>query len=259
VPDPDTGTLEPLTRTDETDALQIVLNANLGASYALDARNRLTSSLFTRIVEYDETTDTLQPTQTYGANLGWEGALDPRTDVSLTGTVRQFFSDREGQPDSLAFTLAPTISQNFTPRHSGNLTLGFTAVEGDEFNIGFTGGAGLTYRGNDTSVTFRARQSVEQDDFGEVEMVSSVGVSMNYRIDQRSSVGLTSQLAHIDALEGDRDARQTFTIGPRYTLALTEAWDMSVGYGLTLTLEDSETRGTNRVFLTFGRNFDFLP
>jgi hypothetical protein len=259
LPDPDTGELEAVTRTDETDALQIVLNANLGASYALDARNRLTSSLFTRIVEYDETTDTLQPTQTYGANLGWQGTLDPRTNLSLTGTVRQFFSDREDQPDTLAFTLAPTVSQNFTPRHSGNLTLGFTAVEGDEFNLGFTGGAGLTYRGNDTSVTFRARQSVEQDDFGEIEMVSSLGVSMNYRIDQRSSVGLTSQLAYIDALEGDRDARQTFTIGPRYSLQMTEAWSMSVGYGLTLTREEDEVRGTNRVFLTFGRNFDFLP
>jgi hypothetical protein len=259
LPDPDTGEFEPLLREDDVDALQIVLNGNLGASYALDARNRLTGSLFTRIVEYDETTTTLQPTQTYGANLGWQGQLDPRTNLSLTGTVRQFFSDREDQPDSLAFTLAPTVTQQFTPRHSGNLTLGFTAVEGDEFNLGFTGGAGLSYRSGDTSVNFRAQQSVEQDDFGDVETVSSIGLSMSYRIDQRSSIGLTSRLAHIDALEGDSDARQTFTIGPRYSLQMTEAWGMSVGYGLTLTLEDSETRGTNRVFLTLSRNFDFLP
>jgi hypothetical protein len=259
VPDPDTGTLEPVTRTDETDALQIVLNANLNASYALDARNRLTSGVFTRIVEYDETSATLQPTQTYGGSLGWQGALDPRTDASLTGTLRQFFSDREDQSDSIAFTLAPTISQEFTPRHVGNLTLGFTAVEGDEFNLGFTGGAGLTYRGGATTVNFRVRQSVEQDDFGEVEMVSSAGLSLNYRINPRSTIGLTSQIAYIEALEGGRDARQTFTIGPRYSLTLTEAWSLSLAYGLTLTREEDDVRGTNRLFLTFARSFDVLP
>ena len=248
-------------RARDEDVLQINVNAQAGTSLQIDPRNSLSLNASVRVREYENTSDTLQPTRNYGATLGWNRQFDSRTSGGLTAGIRQFESDREDQPGQLTTSLSGSLSRRFTPRHSGDFSVGVSIADSD---VDFTGGANLSYRANN-ALSFRlgADQSVVQSDEGELRTVSRLRANSTYRVNSLSSVGLGSVLSFDTPFGSDTGNEDvTLVLSAQYQLRLTRDWNMTVSYGFQVESDrDSigdDVTGSNRVLFRISRALDFL-
>lgn len=263
--DPGTGELVEAGRTrTDIQALQISISARAGASLRLDQRNSLSASASVRQLEYDKTTETLQPTRTIGGSLSWSHALNARSNAGLSWGFQHFWSDREDQSDTISTNLSAQYSIQATPRHRLSASAGLSYVDDEGGDVGFTGGLNLGYSPtNDTSMGFGINQGVDQNDFGQVQTVTQARASLSHRINSVSSFNLGSALSADAPIGSGGEDNYSLTLQAQYAHRISDDWRFSIGYGFRIEGEvDSPTddlSGTNRVFLNFSRNFDLLP
>lgn len=254
--DPETGLPEAVPIARDVDPLQITVNASAGMTHSLGPRDRVNASVSAQAVEYVDTVAGLSSTRNYGVTLGWSRDLTPRTAGSLTGSVRRFDTDSPTQSGRTAFTLTPGLSHALTPRHRLGAGIGLRYVEGDNSDLGVDGNASLSYRATETSVTLAVSQGLRQDDDGALETVSRLSLTASRRLTPRWSGSLSTSLSNAVPLDGGRD-RQTFSIGPSLSYALTPRWSVRGSYALILERFDGENTGNNRASLQLSRTFDF--
>jgi hypothetical protein len=262
VEDPDTDETRIATEARNVNPLEIVSSGNLGAGYQLTPRSSLNTSVFFRRIDYSGERGTLEPSSTIGASAGVTQSLDSRTDGSISVTGRRFMSDDEDEGDRNSFTLSVGASRQFSQRVNTGVDLGVTGVDDDDgIDVGFVGGIRGRYRFSDATVSAGLRQAVEQNDDGVVESVTAANTGVDYRVNERSSLGLSAGYSRSepfsDASSGSTD---TLTLGARYSINLTSDWGMTFSYGLRAKSDDREdTDVSHRFLLRISRNFDFLP
>ena len=254
--DPETGLLEDIPVARDVDPLQITVNASAGVAYTLGPRDSVNLNLSGQVIEYTETIDALPSTRSYGATLGWTRGLTPRTSGGLSGSVRRFDTDSDTQSGRTTYSLTPNLSHALSPRHSASGGIGLTYTDGDDSRLNVNGNARLSYRTAETAVTLGFNQSVQQSDTGALDTVSRVSLTASRRLTPRWSGSLATSLSNSAPLGGGDD-RQTFSVGPSLSYALTERWSISGSYGLIVERQDGDVRGNNRAALSVSRSFDF--
>lgn len=261
--DPDTGAVETVGVARDVDPLQLTLNGNLGGEVFLTPRSSAVGNVFVRYIDFDETTDTLQPSRTLGANTGLRLGLTPRTTGTVDLDFRDFTSDRVGGSEGTNWSLTTGARVLMTPRHIVNFAGGLSVTDTDETTLGFTGNAGLQYQINETRFSLGAASSVAQNDVGEVVNTLRISSLLSHAINARHSVSLGGSLsseAPID--DGSLGDEITFRLSPRYELALTPLVSLTASYGL----EVDRTRGAadevaidHQVLLRLSHRFSIQP
>lgn len=248
-------------RTRTIDPLEITILGRVGGSWSLDPRNRLSFGADLRVREYDETTPDIQPNRNYGANLGFSHALDSRSSVGLSGSVRRFETDRTDQDDNTTTSLSANASRRFTPRHDGAASFGVSFNDIDSATPDLIGSLSATYRTASTTARVSVAQDVTQNTRGEVNSTLQFRSSLSTRINEVSALSASSSLAFDSPLADDNDDTMRFNITAQYEYRVTEDWIVTTGYGFRLEADAgdsfSDAAGTNRVFLSFSRRFSF--
>jgi hypothetical protein len=254
-------------RIRDEDVLQLSINARLGAQLQLDTVNSLSASVAASAREYPESSDTLDPTRSLRASVGWSRALDRQTSGGLSLGVRFFTSEADNSEDAVSTTVSANLSRSFTPRHSGNFSLGvsFTDVE-DELTPNLVGGANFSYRPTaDIALSAGANQRVAQNDDGALRLVSRLNGGASWTINSVSSLNLGTGLSlETPVLSDGDDDTLTLRLTAGYSLRLTESWSFRLSYGIAIDTErdnpaSDQLEGSNRVFMRISRNFDILP
>ncbi len=245
-------------------ALELNVRANLNLSYAVDPRNSISSGVTAQARRFSGDNNTFTDSETYGINLGWNHRLDPRTSISVTNGYRLFSSDGNDE-NSNTYDISFGFNRNITQMINASADIGTSlSSNSDGDSINFIGGAGLSYRGKEGSISAGVRQSVDQNEFGDLENRTSVFISPSYRINSLSSFSMPIQAAFTNPVfsNGTGSANNdevTLTIGPSLSYALNADWRINTGYRLRFNNEDSNIETSNFVFLQLSRNFNLLP
>lgn len=256
-------------RVRDEDVLQLRMNASAGGSLQLDPANSVSLTTFASAREYPDGSESLDPTRSVGATLGWTRGLDRLTTGGLSLSSTLFTSEGDDDEDSVSTTLSTNVSRSFTPRHRGSASVGVNVVDAEEFEPNLVGSLGFSYSPT-TDITLRAGadQDVAQDDSGDVRLVTRLSGSATWSVNSVSSLNIGTGLNFDTPVssdggdDGDDVATLRFSAG--YSLRITERWSLGVSYGVVLETEQSDlagsgSDGSHNIFMRLSRNFDILP
>lgn len=265
----DTGTGEVIgvdRRVRDEDVLQLRMDASAGASLQLDPANSVSLTTFASAREYPDGSESLDPTRSVGATLGWTRALDRLTTAGLSLSTRLFTSERDDTDDELSTTLSTNVSRSFTPRHRGSASVGVNVVDAEELEPNLVGSLSFFYSPTaDITMRAGAGQDVAQNDSGEVRLVTRLSGSTTWSVNSVSSFNIGTGINFDTPVSGDDgDDLVTLRVTAGYSLRITERWSFGVSYGVVLETEQSDlagrgSDGSHNIFMRLSRDFDILP
>lgn len=249
--------------TNET-ALEINASANLRLTFAVDPQNSLSSGVTAQARRFSGDSNAFTDSETYGINLGWTHRLDPRTEISVNPSFRLFSSNDRGG-SSKTYDLTFGGNRRLTPRISASANAGASLTsDSDGDSLNFVGGARLNYSGEAGSISAGVTQSVDQNEFGDLENRTSAFVSPSYRINGYATVSMPLRVAFTNPLfsagtGSSNDNETTITIGPSLSYTLNPDWSINTGYRLRFNNDSTVNTTSNLVFLQISRNLNLLP
>jgi hypothetical protein len=256
---PDIDPVDQLRRVDQN-ALELVYRASVGAIFEVDTRNRLSGTVFARRVDYDNPSDDLVPSTSYGGTASWRRGLSPVTGASGSVNVRQFESE-DGET-TLTTSVTGGFDTQLTPRHSLSGSIGPAFVleerEGEEsFSVTADSSLSLGYQTAQTRYGLDLRQGVSQQRDGGTVNQLTVGASARHTVNALSSVDFGAGLQFSQQLSGDADDERSYFARASYSRSLSPDWRMQLGYRLVVdNVPDQSVE--NLVFLQLSRNFELL-
>jgi hypothetical protein len=257
----------------EGDATQISVRLAADAAYALDRRNRLRVGGSGRILRFSGGSTSLEPTTTFGANLGWGHSISPATEASLSFGARRFTAESEEDPQSVILSLSAGVGHLVNERLSFDASLGVTGTRSTEtragereteFSLGAEGGLEVAWAAAaDTQLSFALSHGLEPSSLGELRTTTAIGLGLQHAINRWTSAGIDVLLQRQSSgggFEEETDRDRTYaSISPSVAFSLTPDWALQAGYALRLERESETDAVSNRVFLTLTRQFDILP
>jgi len=84
---------------------------------------------------------------------------------------------------------------------------------------------------------------------------------VNKQINERSSLAFIAAVQASESAGDTGDSGKVYglSIGPTYTLALTDEWDFQAGYRYSLKDRQEGTATSNNVFMSLSRDFVAQP
>lgn len=235
----------------------------------IDTRNRISSGLDARAVDFIDGGTSLIETRTIGASFGWNHVLTQTTVLNTTLGLRHFRSDDAEGTRTQTASLSLGMAHQRTPRHSFQLSGGVTGLRtfernrpgGTDLNVGFTGTAGMDYRTRSLNAGLGLTQSIEPSSIGDVQAFTRLIGTLGYTLNDTERLGLRMAFGRRGDVggEGDNDTLITADVGPSYTWRLTDSTALSVGYAFRMSHDDDGTGLGHRVTAAFTKDFDFLP
>jgi len=250
--------------TTNATALEINASANLRATYSLDPLNSVSSGLTAQARRFSGDNGAFTDSNTFGVNLGWNHRVDPVTGVSLNSGFRLFSERGAGSADK-TYDLSFGGNRRLSPDLSVSGDLGVTFISTSDNNtVGLTGGARASYSGKNGAIGVGFSQSVDQNEFGDLENRSAVFVTPSYRINSRTSFSVPLQATFTNPVfsagGGDSsDDDLTLSLGPSLSYAVTDAWRVNTGYRLRVESNSQDLATSGLVFLQISRNLTLLP
>ena len=249
----------------DADATQITATVGADLDLALDQLNRVRFGVDARQVEFTGDDAGLTPTRTIRNTARWSRQLSQTSTMMLSTALRHFAADDDEDRRSQTLTVQAGLTHQRTPRHTFRISGGATGVRTTsdsssepEFDIRFTGGAGLDYTLKSFTAGINLSQNVApSSEEGALQTFTRLTGNLNYAVNSRQSLGATASYARRAELSGGGDVDQLLSIGPSYNLALTRDTSLSLGYFYRLNLEDAGTADGHRVFLSISHALDF--
>lgn len=253
---------------DET--TQLTINYAAGLELILDRRNQLTLSTNADIVEFTDPAPGLIATRTFGADVSWQHQLTETTALTFSGGGRYFTSFNPQETESQTFDVSFGLTHRRTARHTFGVNAGITAVRTDEiaptgfrdvdFTVGVTGGASFEYGLKNLNIGIDITQSVDPSATGALQSFSRLNSTLGYDINDLEQVGVTAGFFRRAPLSGGGSTLHSLSLGPNYSLQLTPATQLSLGYLFRMNQESEDGTSTgHRVFLTLTKDFDLVP
>lgn len=153
-----------------------------------------------------------------------------------------------------------TVTRDFDlPAGALSLTAGVTDTEGTDLQP--TGGITFSHKVNRQRLALDARTGIVISDDDVVQRASRVGVSYDFLVNPRDTIGLSLDYARSDNV-GDVAATsiRRSTATAQYTRALTGDWNLTTGYSHRFRdQEDTGSAHANEVFVSLGRDFSWRP
>lgn len=258
----------------DRNVIQLDLSANAGLTYRIDPLNSLSLSAFARMREYTEETTELKPNVSFGGGATWSRTLSPLTTGNLSLNYSQFIprgeqtgtnSTSRSQTASLTVGVQHALSPGFDVSASAGLSFtersGSTSGNDGNSSVGFVGSLGGSYAATeDTRFTLSLNQSIEPDNQGNPETRTALTAGVSNRINAYHSVGLNIRgVVTAATFDDEEDGGPRIEFSPFYSVALTEDWNVRLGYTLRLEDDSGDLDVSNRLFLTVSRALDFLP
>lgn len=258
-PPPDLEPTEQLGRSDRN-ALELSYRASAGATFEADSRNRLSTSLFARRTDYDNPSDDLVPSTSYGGSLSWRRALSLVSGATASVNVRRFESDDD--ESTLSTSVTGGFDTRLTPRHSLSGSIGPAFViednNGDEtFSVNADSRLSLGYQTAQTRYGLDFSQGTSQQRDGAVVNQFTFGASARHAVTAQSSFDLGAGAQLSQPLSGDLEDERSYFARVSYSHAVSRDWRVQLGY--RLSIDDTPDQSVeNLVFLQLSRNFDLL-
>lgn len=264
----DGGDIEEVSGT----ATQIRVNASLGMSHEIDARNSLALNASLARLDYFDGATSLVPSTTAKLGGSWTRALSPRLSGSLSLGLTSFESEGDAsRTESLSLDarlgVSWAASRNLDVRASlgGALTDSertdltvLPAVRTDSLDAGLVGSLGVTYSLETLSFRLDLSQSVEPSPFGALQNTTSLSLGIVREINDVSRIGLSSRLRLQEATDGGGDLDTFLLVSPYYAWDLDAVTSLRLGYAFQLDTRRAGDDASHAVYLSLTRRFDFL-
>lgn len=205
----------------------------------------------------------------------WNHTLSRRTDLTSSVTFDWFKADDPANSQRLLWQILTGARTRLSPRLSLNASIGGTFVNAYQEgalgsgNLSATsfqlqpgattaafGNAGLTYLlTKTTTVSLTAARAFVPTVTGQLEDISSVGFTLDHRINRRSKFSLGTRFAetNIDGVVSD-----FFSTEVSYAYRLTRRWRTKLSYAFRERRDATGTARSNTVWFSLTRDFNVL-
>ena len=256
---PDIDPVGQLRRVDQS-ALELNYRASVGAIFEADTRNRLSTTLFARRTDYDNPSEDLVPSTSYGGTFSWRRGLSEVTGASASLNARRFETEDDETTHSVSVTGG--FDTRLTPRHSVSGSIGPAFVledrDGEEsFSVTADSRLSLGYQTAQTRYGLDISQGASQQRDGGIVNQLTVGASARHTLNTQSSLDLGAGLQFSQPLSGENDDERSYFARVSYSRALSRDWRMQLGYRLVVD-DTPDLSADNLVFLQLSRNFELL-
>jgi hypothetical protein len=197
----------------------------------------------------------------------WTRRLTRRVDGRLRGSAAHFRAD-DDTARRLIYNATLGTNIRATRRLTVDANAGVAVIDqrtGDlvgasldqsDRSAGFIGDFSLIFTPrHDTTMTLALSQQVSPDSLGDLRTTQVARGAVAWRINHRSSLDLLGAFTNSSEAAEGGDSRQTWTVSPSYSHALTRSWDLTLSYRW-LKSDDAQS---NSAFLTLSHRGTLLP
>lgn len=253
----------------EEDALRIT--GSVAAVFGIDvnARNRITFGPDILLVRFDESSDTLTPSTTFGGQTGITHQIDASQIIGASLRVRRITFGGTDPSTDVVVDLNGSYDRTVNARLSYGLGAGVNFSRSNDdltdettFDTGFNGSADLAYSLTPTlNFQLGASQVVDPGSDGDLQARTNGNISLNQRINARNSIGLTARYARQEDLNGaaSGSVSQLFSTGVNYRVDLTRSVSGTVGYRFRSDFDDDENALSHGIFFSLSKDISVVP
>lgn len=198
----------------------------------------------------------------------WTRRLIRRIDGRLQVSAGHFRADDDGE-QRLIYNAGLGTNIRATRRLTIDANAGVSVIDHRPFSgpggprldrsdrsADFVGDLSLVYTPRrDTQMTLALSQRVTPNALGRLRTAQVASGTVDYRINHRSSLNLVGAVTNTSAAGDGGGSRQSWTVSPSYTHALTRSWDLSLSYRWL----KSDVAESNSGFLTLSHRGAILP
>ncbi len=269
-------TFSELEDTDITDqdADRLTFSLNSGWTYNINSRNTFTLSGGLTVVDFTTSSAALSPFINLSTQAQWVHNLTRLTSVNGTLGWSLFKSDNVQNTQTSTFSASGGLSTQLSPRLSfdagGGVNL--TTTEQDQIvlgvnlgrtsitTLGLQANLAMNYVLRSTQFSLSLQQGLEPSAEGRLNQRTSLGFNANRRINQHTTVALSSRISRRVAQDdSSSNVTNQFSIDPILTYQLARDWNASIGYNFTYRDSDDGSAQSNKVFVNLSRNMTIDP
>lgn len=256
-PDPNAAQSPPDRLNRNVSALELAYSAGLGFSWQATPLTSLSIRTFAQARDYTTEAEGLNPTQSYGFNVGMSRRIDPLTSLSLSTSLTRFESEDADPTTSLSLSVGG--DRRLTQALTANGRIGVSQTAGgDETSLNMVGDMGLSYATARVRFALRGGQVIDQSEDGTIESrifaLASVGGSLTQNISAGLSLRAQSASPLFDDGGGDG---LSLSVSPGLSYRIDRSWSVSVGHQIRFD-EDSDAP-RNTAFVAVSRSLSLLP
>lgn len=242
---------------DFSDSERIGLGGNASWSHTLTELVGVGISGGSGYVTYD--TDALSDYRTFYGGPFVSFQLTERDSLYLTGTYSRYDRLTGDNLESDLFVGNAVWNRIFTPQISASLraganyvstdedvTVGGTTVSTSDDNVGYDGGASITYTEERASLTGSFSHSVVPSSLGRLQRRNSLALHASYKMAPLITLGFTTNFIQQEAAEGGSEDRNYITAEPGVTWHFLPNWYARAAYRFrTQTLDEGDRAYSN--------------
>ena len=235
---------------DFSDTERIGMGGNASWSHSLTELVGVGMSGGAGYVTYD--TDVLSDYRTFYGGPYVSFQLTEKDTLYLTGTYTRYDRLTGDDLQSDLFVGNAVWTRAFTPQISASLrgganyvstdedvTIGGTTVSTSDDNIGYDGGASITYTEERASLTGSFSHSIVPSSLGRLQRRNTLALSASYRAAPLITLGFTTNFIQQEAADEDSEDRNYISAEPGVTWHFLPNWYARVAYRFrTQTLSD---------------------
>lgn len=259
------------------DATRFSTSAGIAIEHRVNQRNSLNWSVSGATVDFSGSASSLTPYQSVDVSTGWRHNVSQLTSVGLNLGSRWFKADNAQDRESITGRITASLDTKLSPRLNvgGSAGVGLvhnaflvTAAAGqvrrNETDVSFLADLKVGYDLKDVQLSLNASQSIEPSSLGELQTRSSISFSTRYRVNSKSSLGLSSsvslQQSQGSAASGTAGTDRTlFQITPSYSYRFTRNWNANLSYNFVFEDQPTGSATSNSVRLGVTRDILLLP
>lgn len=242
---------------DFSDTERIGLGGNASWTYVLTERAGLGINGGSGYVTYDS--DALSDYRTFYGGPHVTYQLTEQDTIFATGTYTRYDRLTGNDLESDLFVGNVGWTRAFTPQISATIrgganyvstdedvTVGGTTVSTSDDNVGYDGGASITYVEERASLTGSFSHSVVPSSLGRLQRRNTLALNADYRATPTISVGFTTRFIQQEAAEDDQEDRNYVGVEPGVTWHFLPNWYARAAYRFrTQVIDDGDRAYSN--------------
>lgn len=244
---------------------------NSTVAYKVSARNTVKFSNSASWLQYTESGD---DRRTLDSSLSFSRRLTKRTDGDLSVGVNWMTAQDEAETEQLIYRVRGGLSSKLSKRTNASFGAGVNLLNTEKTDLlapglprtsssklGFLADAAINYQLKTLSIALSASYGLQPGVLGDLQNRAVLSLSVNKQINERSSLVFIATAQASENVDDTGDSGKVYglSVGPTYTLALTDEWDFHAGYRYSLKDRQEGTATSNNVFISLSRDFVAQP